>query len=110
MTALLDPQTADKLTKLCGMFGSAHIGERASAAAMADKIVRGRGLTWGEVIAAVPEPSADDDLIASVLEHSARILTAWELNFLRDIRGRELTEKQRAKLNDIAAKVRGYWK
>jgi hypothetical protein len=40
MTALIDPRIADKLAKLCGMFGSHHVGERANAAAMADRLVR----------------------------------------------------------------------
>jgi hypothetical protein len=39
MTALLDPRLADKLAKLCGLFSSDHDGERASAAAMADKML-----------------------------------------------------------------------
>ena len=40
----LDP---DRLRKLCGMFGSHHVGERANAARTADALVRQHGLTWG---------------------------------------------------------------
>jgi hypothetical protein len=50
MTELIDTGAVERLAKLCGMFGSAHDGERASAAAMADKLVRSLGLSWGEII------------------------------------------------------------
>jgi hypothetical protein len=55
--ALLDPRTADRLAKFCGMFGSAHDGERAAAAAKADALVRSLGLTWRDVV--VPPIAAD---------------------------------------------------
>lgn len=48
----LDPAAADRLRKLCGMLGSEHDGERATAAAKADEFVRSLGLTWADVIAA----------------------------------------------------------
>jgi hypothetical protein len=47
MTALLDPNLGDRLAKLCG---STHDGERATAAAKADALVRQLGLTWQDVI------------------------------------------------------------
>jgi hypothetical protein len=50
----LDQQTAELLTKICAMFCSNHAGERASAAAMADSLVRQRGLTWQQVIRPSP--------------------------------------------------------
>ena len=34
-------ETQKRLALICGMFGSAHVGQRAAAAAMADKLVRG---------------------------------------------------------------------
>jgi hypothetical protein len=48
MTAALD--LADRLAKICGMFGSHHAGERSAAAAKADSLVRAAGLTWPDVI------------------------------------------------------------
>jgi hypothetical protein len=39
-----------RLAKILGMLGSAHDGERASAAAKADQLVRGSGSTWHEVV------------------------------------------------------------
>jgi hypothetical protein len=42
---------SDRLVKLCGLLGSAHDGERATAAAMADQLLRQNKLTWVDVIA-----------------------------------------------------------
>src|SRR3954447_25982978 len=50
------PVPRDRLQKLCGLFGSQHDGERAAAAALADKLVRSTGLTWRDVIR-WPEPA-----------------------------------------------------
>jgi hypothetical protein len=49
MTAL-DHQMAEGLTKLLGMLGSEHDGERAAAGLKVDQLVRGLGLTWGDLI------------------------------------------------------------
>jgi hypothetical protein len=38
------------LKKLLGMMGSAHEGERANAAALADRMIRENGLTWNDVV------------------------------------------------------------
>jgi hypothetical protein len=55
----LDPGAANRLRKLCGMLGSQHDGERATAAAKADAFVRSLGLSWHDVIGPpiVPEHS-----------------------------------------------------
>jgi hypothetical protein len=39
MGAVSDPYLANRLAKICGMFGSAHDGERAAAAALADGLI-----------------------------------------------------------------------
>jgi hypothetical protein len=66
MTAVLDRKAADRLAKLCGMFGSAHEGERAAAAQLADRMLRELGLTWPDVIAVplAPDDPADDDEVS----------------------------------------------
>jgi hypothetical protein len=38
--SVLDPQSAARLVKLCGMLGSEHDGERAAAAFKADRMLR----------------------------------------------------------------------
>jgi hypothetical protein len=94
----------DRLQKLCGLFGSQHDGERAAAAALADKLVRSAGLTWRDVIR-WPEPAhsppemadiPDDwrDLATRALRHRDQ-LSAWELDFLHTVTGRRhVSEKQ----------------
>jgi hypothetical protein len=65
MTAVLDPRATRKLTKIAGMFGSAHDGERAAAAALADRLVRELGLQWADIISVplVPaDPIGTDDI------------------------------------------------
>ena len=77
MSALLDPRAADKLVRICGMFGSNHDGERASAAAMADKLIRSQGLTWPEVISSSwTNSSSTAGKIAFALAHLAA-LSMW---------------------------------
>ena len=46
MTALLDPQAADRLAKLLGMIGSQHDGEALAAARKAHQCLHQLGLTW----------------------------------------------------------------
>jgi hypothetical protein len=55
--ALLDPREADKLAKICGLFGSDHDGERARAAAKLIK-ARPRQRAWTRVIEALAEQRA----------------------------------------------------
>ena len=50
----LDSDSAEMLAKLCGMFGSDHVGERAAAAAKANQFLHDLGLTWRALL--VPEP------------------------------------------------------
>ena len=102
MNALLDPTAAERLAKLCGMFGSHHVGERATAAALADKLVREQGLTWGDVILPKATDTSIEDLIDFAVRNGAGVLDPWQKGFLRGIRGRQhLTEKQLAKLDEI---------
>ena len=54
MSAPIDDAMAARLAKILGLLGSPHDGERAAAAAKADEIVRGAGLTWRDVVVASP--------------------------------------------------------
>jgi hypothetical protein len=101
----LDPHTADRLTKLCGLFGSNCDGERASAAAKADQLIRAHGLRWRDVIALPPIGTIDK--IRFALGH-IDVLSRWEHGFLLGIRHKPtLSEKQLAVLDDIMAKIGG---
>lgn len=48
----LEAADLDRLSKLCGLFGSDHAGERANAAGLADRFIRERGWQWRDVLAA----------------------------------------------------------
>jgi hypothetical protein len=81
-----------RLAKLCGMFGSDHAGERANAAAAADKLIREAGLRWPDVLlpALPPLPHGRNvrtvpAAAAFVLDH-ADSLTEWERDFARSIK------------------------
>lgn len=100
----LDPTAADKLAKICGLFGSDHEGERASAALVADRIVKASGLAWLDFFEAHREPDSLPGLVKWLLLHSD-ILNPWELRFLRGV-GSSLTPRQRDALNHITRKVR----
>jgi hypothetical protein len=71
MTGELD---LDRLRKLCGMFSSAHDGEIANAARMADRLVRAAGLAWGDVLRqGLPPPSRE---FPDIFEHQRRARAA----------------------------------
>lgn len=102
------------LAKLCGMFGSDHPGERANAAAAADKLVRQAGLRWPDIILpALPGPkrereiASDEDAIEFCIEHDAE-LTSWEFKFVWSLRRQRyaLTAKQLNTLAGIVEKLR----
>ena len=106
----LSPDLAARLAKIAGMFGSMHDGERAAAAALADRLVRGAGLSWPDIIrpaALVPshDRAAQDDLATAIAAFVT--LTQWEQRFVVSLRQqRRMTDKQRAVLAGIAEKVR----
>ncbi len=113
-----------RLAKLCGMLGSNHDGERASAGLLADRLVREAGLTWADVIGAPsepqpppkpepppPQPDEDDwledwrEVAAACLAQEHRLNT-WERTFLAGLkRFPYLSEKQRRVLHSIALRV-----
>jgi hypothetical protein len=103
----LDVNDRAHLAKLCGMFGSAHEAERASAAALADRFIRDKGSTWEQVIGAPSAaPSTTSQLIAEALA-SRHELSKLEIDFLKSAAGFcSLSEKQRAWLDKIVEKVR----
>jgi hypothetical protein len=110
MTALLDTRTAEKLSRICGLFSSHHSGERANAAAMADKLIRERGLCWQDVICfpTTQAPETLSELCGHLLAY-AEVLTPWELDFLRKVSGfQSISPKQRDVLDAITGKVRAY--
>jgi len=120
----LSPALASKLVKVLGMLGSAHDGEVAAAGRRADAMVKGAGLTWGDVItpaAPKPEPqrqsraprrwrsptSPSDTATLCLLW--PEVLTDWETNFCRSIVGRRrISAKQTVVLERLARKVEAF--
>jgi hypothetical protein len=105
------------------MFASEYSGERANAAAMADRIVRGDlGLTWETLLNRlrdpghkVPEPKRgidQDRTDVEYCERGAQHLSDFDLDFLagflrRIRRGNPLTPKQRIVLDRMIQTVDG---
>jgi hypothetical protein len=111
MGAILPPAAADRLQKLAGMLGSSFEGERASAAALATKLLEQHGTTWREILAQAqprpyaPVPTGWRAIVADLALMPER-LTAWERDFLRGLPAfSRLSERQQAVLDRIAARV-----
>jgi hypothetical protein len=111
MTALA-PADLGKLAKVCGLFSSSHMGERAAAAAKADAIVRAAGLTWPDVLASnFPAPTHSQTswrrelTPAVILATCGAALTSWEKCFLAGLVKRpNWSPKQREVLSGIQAR------
>lgn len=114
--ATLDGAAAERLAKLCGMFGSAHAGERAVAAAKAEQLVRGLGLTWFDVLQPQKpqqehkslwrDPGSDDEALRFARVHR-EMLSPWERKFVFSVHsGARLSPKQQSVLGQIVDKLR----
>jgi hypothetical protein len=103
----------ERLVNLLGMLGSEHLGERGNAAALADRFVRERGLTWGDVLARqepekkLPHLGTWRTRCAQLLERRGS-LRPWELRFVSDLpKFQRLSVKQRYVLDEIVSRVLG---
>ncbi len=106
-----------RLAKVCGLFSSNHVGERAEAARRADALVRAAGLTWPDLLqqngsgAQTFEPSRRRDNALSPGEILARhgdSLTGWERGFLVSlIRQRRWSARQSEIFSEIRERVAG---
>jgi hypothetical protein len=93
----LDPKAAARLAKVLGLLGSEHAGERAAAAATADRLLRENGWTWADFAAAAltaapgPAQGAGDAAAARAPEPPAdpRDRAAWVLERLPDATAKE---------------------
>lgn len=108
-----------KLAAILARLGSPYDGERAAAGLLADRFVRDRDLSWGDVLAPPasaeraapdphPEPAPEPWRVeaAELLLHRDA-LNAWERDFLRQILSfPRLSPKQAEMLARIRDKVR----
>jgi hypothetical protein len=73
--------TPDERRKLVlGMLGSSFDGERATAAAMADKLVRAAGLTWDRVLGNPPAATASTSTSTELVRVDACLAQAERLS------------------------------
>jgi hypothetical protein len=127
MSAALSPDQRQRLSKLLGLLGSVHAGERDAAGLAAHRLVKHAGLSWQDVLTPQvghhqrkPEPEPEPDwppprptnahaswrrTVASLLSKPG-LLTPWEAEFLRSINERfSLSERQFEVLEDIVRRV-----
>src|SRR3546814_18882226 len=86
--APLAPAERQRLAKVCGLLGSDHDGERASAAVAATAIIRNAGLTWEQIIlGGAPEEAEPVDDIDAALEFllGIEISGDWPQHFIASI-------------------------
>lgn len=122
MVGLPEPVRA-KLSKICGRLASPHDGERATAAAMASRVLSEHGITWSDVFDGIDvgsytvpraSPPASPRIyhafvVAALLRAVATrpdLLTDWELKFCEGIESRAtLSVKQARTLVNLCDKV-----
>jgi len=128
MTVPLTPDQRQRLTKLLGLLGSNHAGERDAAGLAAHRLVVNAGTTWQDVLTPQvehhqPEPEWNDPepdwppprptnaytswrrTVAALLSRTV-LLTAWEVGFLHSINERySLSERQFEVLEDIVKRA-----
>jgi hypothetical protein len=107
---ILSPSERSRLISVLGMLASEHAGERAAAALLASRLLRDKGLAWGDVVAAAPAETPDGDAWRRQAMEAARfpgLLTEWERGFLRRLVAfPRISSKQAAALQKIVIKVR----
>ena len=113
---LIAPAEAERLAKICALFSSNHMGERAAAAHKADQLIRAAGLTWPDVLLVTKhdgeQPRATARKWASpadiILLHDGQI-SKWEREFLNGLmrRSRGWTARQQQIFEEIRDRVAG---
>jgi hypothetical protein len=117
MTLFLQRPELELLAKLCGLFSSHHDGERASAAAKADALVRQLGTTSAELLVTRWNSRQKSATWADTVESKLGTvlacpepLTSWERRFVSSINGqRRLSLKQRDLLDRLYRKAIAYY-
>lgn len=91
----------DKLRKICGLLGSEHAGERASAALKATSMLREAGMTWGQV-------DMGKAASAYVPNHAA-LADYWEAMYRGEREQSERRAAQIQKLQREVARLKSMW-
>lgn len=117
MASPFTPAERTRLVGVLGMLGSDHDGERASAALLASRLVRDRGLTWDVLIlgggrqdggTSSDGPGAGWRTVLAFCQRHQAALSDWEAHFTCNLRDRRTvpTPRQIAKLNQVADALR----
>jgi hypothetical protein len=116
VTVPLTPTELERLRNICGRLGSDFDGERSTAALLATRLLKDKGLTWADVV--MPTPPAPyrpadrtqhwRETVKALLAQPGS-LRPWErTEFLPGLLGFDkLSPKQRAILDQIATRVLG---
>ena len=88
---------AARLTRVLGMLGSEHAGERAAAALAADRLIKRLGLSWQEIL--TPPHDASRDTVRKVTAPSADILGAMQSRLRQSQRENADLRRQITRLN-----------
>ena len=105
----------EKLIRVLGMLGSDHPGERANAAAAADRMIREAGLRWPDIIQPKLAPPSrrqrEFENLKEALDYTldfAGELSEWELSFIWSVRRQRtpISPKQSAIVRQIIEKCR----
>jgi len=108
----LAPADRERLTKLLGLLGSDHAGERDAAGLAAMRLLRQRGIVWPDLL--LPAPTHREPHFGiwrtTCAELAARPgdLRPWERGFVADLpKFPRISTKQRYVLNEIAKRILG---
>ena len=114
-----DQATLSRLAKICGLFASDQLGERAAAAQRAEALRLKMGVSWADLFAGVADDEPRYKQVhfdpsyaqpAALLARCAPVLTAWEREFLASIGSqRAYTRKQTERLEVIRNKCSTWW-
>ncbi len=102
-----------RLGKICGLFSSDHVGERAEAARRADAIVKAAGLTWPDLLLTPARAHREPQrgiwrTTCAELQKRPGDLRTWERAFVADLpKFSRISTKQRYILDEIARRVLG---
>jgi hypothetical protein len=110
MTTALSPADRARLTKLLGMLGSDHPGERDNAGVAAHRLIQSKGLAWADILAtapaAAPQPLISWRETCAELQKRLGSLRVWEKRFISDLpHFTRISAKQRSILAEIAERV-----
>jgi hypothetical protein len=112
VTVPLSTAERTRLTKLLGLLGSDHPGERDNAAVLANRLIKAKGASWDDVVIG-PAPVQKSEIVTwrstcRELQRHQGSLRTWERQFVAELPAfPRISPKQRAILDQISTRVLG---